>query len=59
MIDDYVRESVLPLVENEWLSEATVACDRVLNLLTSVYSMAKNNRKLKAKVIFPLTLTFH
>ena len=55
VIDDYVRESVFPLVENKWLSEATVACDRVLNLLTSAFSMAKSNRKLKAKVIIIIT----
>lgn len=51
MIDEYVRESpVLPLVASEWLSVATVASDKVLNLLASAHSLAKTDIKLKAKV---------
>lgn len=51
VIDDYVRESpVLTSVASEWFSTATLACDRVLGLLTSAHSLAKSNHKLKAKV---------
>ena len=51
VIDDYVRESpVLTSVARDWFSTATLACDRVLGLLTSAHSLAKSNYKLKAKV---------
>lgn len=51
MIDEYVREDLaLTPVEVERISTATLACDTVLNLLTSAHSLAKTNHKLKAKV---------
>ena len=68
MIDEYVREApVLQFVERDWISAATVASDKVLNLLSSAYSLAKKDHKLKAKVTncyhllinFTLVLTAH
>ena len=48
VIDDYVRESpALTTVAKEWVSMATVACDRTLNLLSSAHSMSDVKQKAK------------